>query len=90
METGETVEVLEEKDPQYYLGIKISKDKSFLIVSGSSKVKTKLWLIDLRSSKRNLIKVWEDSSKVVLNHVDNHFLLWINGQKSEIKLIKDA
>ena len=79
METGETVEVLAEKDPQYYLGIKISKDKSFLIVSGSSKAKTKLWLIDLRSSKRELIKVWEDSSKVVLNHVDNHFLLWING-----------
>lgn len=79
METGETIEILEEKDPQYYLGIKISKDKNYLIVNGSSKVKTKLWLIDLKSNKRNLIKVWEDSSKVVLNHVDNHFLLWING-----------
>ena len=78
METGETVEILAEKDPQYYLGIKISKDKRFLIVSASSKATTKIWLIDLRSSKRELIKVWEDSSKVVLNHVDSHFLLWIN------------
>lgn len=54
-----------------------------------SKTGSKLWAIDLQSKTERVVKLWEGSGKVYINHVKEYFLVWSLNTNSEIRLISD-
>lgn len=45
LDSGRSEDLFEEKDEQFYLGLKMSKDKKYLLLSGASKTSSKLWVL---------------------------------------------
>ncbi len=45
----------------------MSKDKKHLIMTGTSKINSRIWVVDIKNN--NLNKAWEGRGKVYLNHI---------------------
>ena len=90
LDSGRSEDLFEEKDEQFYLGLKMSKDKKYLLLSGVSKTSSKLWVLQPGNSKSSLLKVWQGSGKIYINHIEGYFLLWSLKERSELKLISDT
>lgn len=72
------------------MGLKMSKDKRYLLVSGASKTQSKVWVLGLNDKAGKVKKVWEGSGKLYINHIEGYFLLWSLHSTSQVRLISDA
>jgi protease II len=45
-----------EKNPEFYLGLKMSKDQKYVLLTGASKTGSKIWTLSV--AERKLVKVW--------------------------------
>lgn len=78
------VTVLDEADPRFFLDVKLSKDRQYVIITSASKDSTEVWVLDATSPLTRPHRVAERQAKVeyFVNHANDRFYMVSNWESS--------